>query len=227
NNTIAAQKKQIDDLNKQVAANANAAKQNADLNKQVADLNTTIANQKKQLDDLNKQNAANANAAKQAADLNKQIANLNNTIASQKKQLDDLNKQNAANANAAKQAADLNKQIANLNTTIANQKKQIDDLTKAAQNQASSSGLTPTQAASLLKKLDAVDVPQYPMDEQNKHLLITKTAGAYVSVEWNDGAKIVILPEWLWNELEEYKNAVNELKNSYKKAVDNSAVSSR
>ena len=138
-----------------------------------------------------------------------------------------MNKQNAANANAAKQAADLNKQVASLNATIANQKKQIEDLTKAAQTQANSAALTPAQTASLLKKIETVNVPQYPMDEENRHLLITKTPGAYVSVEWNDGAKVVILPEWLWNELENYKNSVNAMKEDYKTVVDSNNSSSK
>jgi hypothetical protein len=51
---------------------------------------------------------------------------------------------------------------------------------------------------------------------------VTKVEGSYVSIEWDSEGKIVQLPYWFWQKLNDYEKSVVDVRDEYGKLVERS-----
>ncbi|MBR6914056.1 MAG: hypothetical protein IKN34_09710, partial [Treponema sp.] len=134
-------------------------------------------------------------------------------IADLKKQLADANKAQSNASAKDKEIADLKKQLADANKSAesnANAAKDLDNLRTAYDELRKA------------KPLPELDFPNFPVSESDPHVVITKVQGAYVSIEWDEEGKIVQLPYWFWQKLNDYDNSVVYVRDEYGKLVEQS-----
>ena len=114
-------------------------------------------------------------------------------IADLKKQLDAAKKAGAESENQAKKAS----------ADLASLRSAYDELRKA-------------------KPLPELDFPNFPVSENDSHVVVTKVEGEYVSIEWDEEGKIVIIPYWFWQKLNDYDHSVVDVKTEYGRLLEQS-----
>ncbi len=142
NNTIEAQKEQINILNDTVSAQNSTIESQAEkinnLTETVVAQNNAIESQKAEIESLNNtvisQNSTIESQAEKISNLTETVAIQNNTIESQKAEIDSLNStvisQNSTIESQTKEINDLNATVNNQTSTIESQKEQIGNLNK-------------------------------------------------------------------------------------------------
>ena len=106
-------------------------------------------------------------------------------------------------------------------------RKQLDDAKKeGATNATAAKDLQELQTAydelRKSKPLPELDFPNFPVSETDPHIVVTKVEGEYVSIEWDEEGKIVILPYWFWEKLSDYDSDVGEVRDEYGRLVSQS-----